>query len=114
MIGRAPRAIRSYATLAGALCALGVVCLMGGATASEPLTTLEHRVVTVQLVPEKTQLAVPKSLKGSLLVELVTGDGSEADVGDFGLAQGAHVEATLRGPSFPAQTIYGLVGGRGL
>ena len=110
MIGRAPRAAWIFALLAAVSMAFAVLSPIGGATASEPLMTLEHRVVTVQLVPEKTQLAVPKGLKGSILVELVTGDGSEADVGDFGLAEGAHVEATLRGPSFPAQTVYGLVG----
>ena len=106
MNGRAPRVAWVCAALAAVSMALAVLSPTGGATASEPLMTLEHRVVTVQLVPED-QLAVPKGLKGSILVELVTGDGSEADVGDFGLG-GRPCGGDPAGPSFPAQTVYGL------
>lgn len=90
-----------------ALLALAATTVAFPAAAETPLTAVEHRVVGVSLVASPTTLAVPKGIKGSLLVDLVPGDDS---IGTFGLQDGGHIEGTLRGPSFPARKIYGIPG----
>ncbi|MCC5805059.1 MAG: carboxypeptidase regulatory-like domain-containing protein [Opitutales bacterium] len=59
-----------------------------------PLTTMEYRVVGQQLSVSPAAVAVPKGIPGSVLTT-VAGD----------LPAGAFVEATLRGPSFPARRL---------
>jgi hypothetical protein len=83
--------------------------LSGGTFADlpAPIATVEHRVAGVQLRPRKTTLAVPRGIKGSLIVDLLAGQDTD---GTFGYADGSYVRATLRGPSFKAQTLYGLPG----
>ncbi|TVR51684.1 MAG: hypothetical protein EA425_06600 [Puniceicoccaceae bacterium] len=61
---------------------------------AQPLTTLDYRVVGQQLGVSPAAVAVPKGIAGSVLTT-VAGD----------LPPGAFVEATLRGPSFPARRL---------
>jgi hypothetical protein len=60
-----------------------------------PLTTLEYRVNGTGLQVTPAAVAVPKGIAGSVLVTLTGGDATQA------LAQGAYVEAFLRGPGLP-------------
>ena len=101
---------RRIAWVAAALGAVAALVLAGrGAQATEALTTLEYRVVGVALRPERSQLAIPKNIPGALRVELIAGgDGNESL---DSLADGAIVEATLRGPSFSARRVVGLPNG---
>ena len=62
------------------------------------MTTLEYRVVGTQLRVTPAALAVPKGISGSVFVQLTGGTNA---------SNGAFVEATLRGPSFPARRIIG-------
>ena len=68
--------------------------------AAAPLTTLEYRITGSALRVSPAVVSVPKGIAGSIAVELV---------GDAALANNAFVEATLRGPSFPARRIIGQV-----
>ncbi|MCA9513876.1 MAG: hypothetical protein KC635_02935, partial [Myxococcales bacterium] len=80
----------------------------GGAYASvaDGLATATYRVVGVELRVAPETVAVPRGLAGSVRVDVVTGSGAES-AATRALAAGAHVEATLRGPSFPAQRVVG-------
>ncbi len=69
-----------------------------------PLASLEYRVVGTQLRITPAVLSVPKAVAGSVLVEL-----SGLASTNSPLAQGSFVEATLRGPSFPARRVIGQV-----
>src|SRR5687768_11152506 len=71
--------------------------------AAAPLTTLEYRIVGTQLRVDPPSLSVPKGVPGSVNVDVVSGDGTKNAQG----IAGAHVEATLRGPSFPARRLVG-------
>jgi len=62
---------------------------------AEPLTTLEYRVNGTGLQVSPAAVAVPKGIAGSVLVSLTGGEATQA------LADGAYVEAFLRGPGFP-------------
>jgi len=70
--------------------------LVGPAFAQEPLTTLNYRINGAQLLVSPERLSVPKGLPGSLGLSVPPQ-----------LAAGAYVEATLRGPSFPARRLIG-------
>jgi Tol biopolymer transport system component/protocatechuate 3,4-dioxygenase beta subunit len=74
-----------------------------------PLATLEYRVVGTHLRASPAALSVPKGVPGSLRVDLVRGDGSQ-EPADSPLLVDAHVEAVLRGPSFPARRLVALPG----
>lgn len=71
------------------------------AAAAEPLTTLEYRVVGTQLRVTPSVLSVPKGIAGSVLVQL-------SGVTNVSTSE-AFIEATFRGPSFPARRIVGQV-----
>jgi len=86
----------------------GAVCLLtAAALAAPPLTTLEYKVTGVQLRVAPAQLSVPKGIAGSVAVDVVAG-GSSTDASARTFAQGAYVEAVLRGPSFPARRLVGM------
>src|SRR5437870_983651 len=76
--------------------------LVGPARAATPLATLEYRIVGAQLEITPPALSVPKNVAGSILPALPEELLSS-------LSQGAHIEATLRGPSFPARRLVGAV-----
>ncbi|HEU5123392.1 MAG TPA: carboxypeptidase regulatory-like domain-containing protein [Verrucomicrobiae bacterium] len=75
---------------------------------AEPLTSLDYKIVGNYLKVSPASFAVPKGIAGSVMVEIANADGS-AKSANNPLADGAYVEATLRGPSFPARRIVGLV-----
>ncbi len=79
---------------------LGLVTQVVAAT---PLTTLEYRVTGQELRVSPVALAVPKGIGGSLNVELFGSGAAESLTGML-------VEATLRGPSGPAQRVLGTLG----
>ncbi len=74
-----------------------------------PLTTLEYRVLGSRLRVQPEVVTVPRNVPGSVLVEVVRGDGAVAESAAAGF-QGGRLEATLRGPSFPAQRLVGEPG----
>jgi hypothetical protein len=88
-----------HALSATAVCAAAAVlaCLVSGpgASAAVPLTTLEYRLNGTGLQVTPAAVAVPKGIAGSVLVTLTGGEATQA------LAQGAYVEAFLRGPGLP-------------
>ena len=51
-------------------------------------------------------LAIPKNIPGAVRIDLIAG--GEGDEAAEALVAGAIVEATLRGPSFPARRVVGL------
>lgn len=77
--------------------------LMTQVLAATPLTTLEYRVTGQELRVSPVALAVPKGIAGSLNVELFGAGAAESLTGTL-------VEATLRGPSGPAQRVLGTLG----
>ena len=85
------------------LCCAGSAAALLGATAfaAPPLTTLEYKVIGSRLEVSPTVLSVPKNIAGSISVQLSAG--ATAPAGSF-------IEATLRGPSFPARRLVGAVG----
>ena len=86
---------------------LGIAAILLARDAvAEPLVSLEHHVVGARLRVSPEELFVPKTIPGSLMVEVVSASGSRAGLG--GAARGTHVEAVLRGPSFPAYRLLGL------
>jgi hypothetical protein len=74
---------------------LAAVC----ASAADPLVTLQYDIAGTQLRVTPAVLSVPKNVAGSVLVEMTGGTNA--------LPAGAYVEATLRGPSFPARRLVG-------
>src|SRR6185369_16838109 len=74
-------------------------CLRG----ATPLTTLEYKIVGTQLRVDPPSFSVPKGVPGSIQVNVVSGDG----VKNAETVVGAPIEATLRGPSFPARRLVG-------
>src|SRR2546426_129985 len=76
------------------------------ANAAAPLTTLRYEIVGTQLKVSPAAVSIPKGVAGSVLVELALADGtSNASTAQF--AEGAYIEATLRGPSFDARRLVG-------
>ena len=73
-----------------------------------PLTVLDYRILGTQLQVSPTALSVPKSIAGSVMVQLSDANGATNSAG-ASLAAGAYVEATLRGPAFAAQRLVGQV-----
>lgn len=69
---------------------------VGPPATAEPLTTLHYRIDGASMTVSPAALAVPKGIAGSVMVEVSPN-----------LAAGAFVEATLRGPSFPARRLVG-------
>lgn len=94
-----------------ALACLGLLPGAPARSAPAPLpVTLDYRVLGAQLRPARTSLAIPKNVAGAIGVSVVAADGSSSDA-TRAVAEGAIVEATLRGPSFPARRVVGLPGG---
>ena len=94
------------------LCALAAFIVAGvlRSSASEtPLASLDYTVVGHYLKVSPAAVAVPKGIAGSVLVTLANADGSTKQP-DNALTDGAHIEAVLRGPSFPARRLIGQVG----
>src|SRR5262245_44701683 len=73
----------------------GVACLLALAALG---VQVEYRIEGVALNVTPATLSVPKSIAGSILPALSLPGGYP----------GAYVEATLRGPSFPARRLVGL------
>lgn len=88
--------------------ALAVLFIVSAASvpAAQPLATLDYKIVGNYLRVTPSAVAVPKGVAGSVMVELVNADGSAKTL-DNSLTQGAYIEATLRGPSFPARRLVG-------
>jgi hypothetical protein len=82
--------------------------LLSSASAQTPLTTLNYKIVGTYLRVSPAAVAVPKGIAGSVLVELANSDGTDKSP-DNAITQGAYIEATLRGPSFPARRLIGEV-----
>lgn len=95
-----PRPPGGFSWLLAAVGAIFWLAWAGPVTAAR-LTTLEFHLVGAQLQASPAALSVPKGLPGSFLVQL-SGEAQS-------LAVGAHVEALLRGPSFPARRIVGEI-----
>ncbi|MBI1176201.1 hypothetical protein GC207_02040, partial [bacterium] len=72
-----------------------VVCCAPLAFAAVPLTTLEYHVNGTGLQVSPAAVSVPKGIAGSVAVTLTGGDATQS------LADGAYVEAYLRGPGLP-------------
>ncbi|MCC6232403.1 MAG: carboxypeptidase regulatory-like domain-containing protein, partial [Verrucomicrobiales bacterium] len=68
------------------------------------LTTLEYRIMGSRLRVTPETVTVPRHVAGSVLVQVVRGDGTVVPAEEAGFG-GGRVEATLRGPSFPAQRL---------
>jgi hypothetical protein len=83
---------RHIASLTAAM----LMTLQGVAPAAEPLTTLEYRLNGQVMEVSPAALSVPKGIAGSVAVR-IPGE----------VPSGAFVEATLRGPSFPARRLVG-------
>ncbi len=77
------------------LLSLVLLALPSGAAPAQPLTTLTYRVNGVGLQVSPAVVSVPKGIAGSVSVTLAGGDAAAS------LADGAYVEAFLRGPGFP-------------
>lgn len=74
---------------------------------SQDLVTLDHHVVSARLEASPAELYVPKNIPGSLAVDIVTvGGAARTELERIG--HGAYIEATLRGPAFPAYRLLGL------
>lgn len=78
--------------------------------AAEPLASLRYEVVGSELRASPSSVAVPRNVPGSILVQFVRGDGLAGvqPVGEAGVD--GRIEATLRGPAFPAQRVIGQPG----
>jgi hypothetical protein len=74
--------------------------------AAQPLVSLEYKITGTQLTVSPAALSVPKGIAGSVLVRAEAPDGSTSSA-TAALSDGAHVEAVLRGPSFPARRLVG-------
>ena len=83
-----------------------LVGALGTALSAPPLTTLHYEIVGTQLKVSPAIVSVPKGVAGSVLVQLSGADGS-TPIAASGLAEGAFVEAILRGPAFPARRVIG-------
>lgn len=83
-----------------ALWVLGVGLL----TAATTLTTLEYRITGQELRVSPVAVSVPKGVAGSVNVELFGVDAADP------LRANTLIEATLRGPSGPAQRVLGTLG----
>src|ERR1044072_2847787 len=80
--------------------------LATGTLVAAPLTSLEYHIVGSQLVVTPAVLSVPKGVAGSVLVQI---SGGNSNTTPASLTGNVYVEATLRGPSFPARRIVGQV-----
>ncbi len=78
-------------------------------SAAPPLTSLTYRIVGTLLRTTPDTLSVPRNVQGSILVDLVRGDGSPVPDAAATL-RGAHLEATLRGQDTPANRLVGEPG----
>lgn len=81
----------------------------GLARAAESLTTLHYEILGTQLHVSPATVSVPKGVPGSILVQLMAGDGSTDNV-ESPFGGDAYVEAILRGPAFPARRLVGRPG----
>ena len=98
--------IRGTARVGALLFLAGVGCAISIGQGAElrksaPLLELEYRIVGSQLRVSPEMVSVPKGVPGSVAVELVSG-GEVVPAG-----AGTHIEATLRGPAFPARKLVG-------
>src|SRR5262245_23704356 len=92
----------------GILCNSWLVVLAGAPASAQSLVSLEYRLTGAQLRVTPAVLSVPKGIAGSVLVEIGSPNSTNV-VRDSALASGSFVEATLRGPSFPARRVIGSV-----
>jgi Bacterial Ig-like domain/Carboxypeptidase regulatory-like domain len=76
--------------------------------AQTPLTTLNYKIVGTYLKVSPAAVSVPKGIAGSVMVEIANSDGSDKKP-DNAITDGSYIEATLRGPSFPARRLVGQV-----
>src|SRR5438045_4175425 len=76
------------------------LCLLLDTLRAGALTTLEYRIAGVQLSVTPAVLSVPKGIAGSVLIQLT---------GVPVVSTNSFVEATLRGPAFPARRLIGQV-----
>lgn len=74
---------------------------------ADPLAIFVHNIVGARLLAAPSTLYVPKNIPGALSVTIVAADGSPHP-NAAALARGRHIEAVLRGPSFPAYRLLGL------
>jgi len=74
---------------------LGAWGLIMPASTAEPLISLTYRINGTGLQVSPAVVSVPKGIAGSVFVSLVGGEATQA------LAEGAYIEAYLRGPGFP-------------
>ena len=88
--------------------ALLFLALPSRAADETPLTTLNYKITGTYLKVSPGAIAVPKGIAGSVLVEIANADGSDKLPSNVTPA-GSYVEATLRGPSFPARRLLGQV-----
>jgi hypothetical protein len=82
----------------------GWLLLPSAGPIAAPLTTLEYHITGTLLRVSPAALSVPKGIAGSVAVALVTAEGS-TNTATAQLAEGAYVEAILRGPSFEARRL---------
>ena len=82
--------------LGGAWHLVALLLLPLAASAAEPLTTLDYKISGQVMQVTPASLAVPKGIPGSIGVS-IPGE----------VPSGSYVEATLRGPSFPARRLVG-------
>src|SRR4030095_5797872 len=93
-----PAWLRAFAVLA-----LALIIAPAKTLAAAPLTTLQYKIVGTQLRVGTPSLSVPKGIPGSVHVDVISEDGAK----NAQAVAGAHVEAMLRGPSFPARRLVG-------
>src|ERR1041385_6160757 len=99
--------MRRGTMLGGFQIALAVATSFGAAPAfaqKQVLTSFEYHVTGQELRVSPVALSVPKSISGSLNVELIGVDVASP------LRSNTVIEATLRGPSGPSQRVIGTLG----
>ena len=88
--------------LRGILLVLAALCLR--VPAADPLTSIQYEIVGTQLRVSPASLTVPKGVPGSIRIELASVESTNSSLNSASLV-GAHVEAILRGPSFPSRRL---------
>lgn len=104
IFNRRSRGVRrkNRAAIALSLLAMAsLLCPSQPSAADTPLTSVEYHITGTSLQVTPAALSVPKGIAGSVLVSIVSG-GSTNSAGAAQLANGAYVQATIRGPGFPS------------
>ncbi len=93
---------KNRAAIALSVLALALLlCPSQPSAADTPLTSVEYHITGTSLQVTPAALSVPKGIAGSVLVSIVSG-GSTNSAGAAQLANGAYIQATIRGPGFPS------------